>query len=283
MNLLLATLPDDAAQLPDWLERQLTGPDLPGVVAELIAVHGDRPASRSVRELLGPHKDAVLSGGLAVLPLTTIRTFLAHPRSLLELQELILESGSTYWDRRLTAPEITAAADRGRRRLGVALGWERLPEPAGAAMKWYRHPAVVALATAAAVLIAVYLTRPTGWGWNRPRIDSAGATASAHLMALADAAVEWKARPKNNPAALAQTLREMRDGCTRLLAAEHRQLAPPDRQWLAGKCLDWGRLLDQHLAELTANGKDWHEVRREADETVDRLIRALRERSEKTA
>jgi hypothetical protein len=70
----------------------------------------------------------------------------------------------------------------------------------------------------------------------------------------------------------------MRDGCTKVLAAKHEPLTLDDRAWLVERCVAWGTKLDKHLADLQT-GRSIEEVRREADETVDKLAQALRARA----
>jgi hypothetical protein len=283
MKLLLATLPDKPDALAGWLERHLAGPALGELAAELTAVHGSRPAPADARGLLGEGLGDVLQHGLSALPAATLRTFLRHPALLFELQEIVLTEGGPYWDRLLTDAEVRRAAERTGRRLRVSLGLDAPPPPGKhVRLRFYRRPWLVGLATAAAVLAAVYFGRAYleglgRWGWERPGLAAKGETPSAYLTALADAAAEWRERPKDDRDSFTRTLREMRDGCTRLLAADHPALGAPDRDWLAGKCRDWGGKLDRHLTDLQT-GKDWQAVRAEADETVEKLIKALRER-----
>jgi hypothetical protein len=146
----------------------------------------------------------------------------------------------------------------------------------------YRQPWFVSLVTAVVILGTIVLNRPPGpptWGWNRPGLLNRGDTGAEHLRALADAADEWQARPKRTAAELRRSLKEMRDGCTALLDAGHRQLAPEDRAWLADQCVTWGTRLDRLLADLQ-HGRPVDDVRREADETVEAIGQALRKRSE---
>src|SRR5687767_1355847 len=98
MKLIAMTIPDDPAELAGWLERRLVGLDLAALVAELSAIHGDRPsAAGELDALLGGHRDAVLNQGLSALPAAGLRELMRRPSVLLELQELILIDGGDYW------------------------------------------------------------------------------------------------------------------------------------------------------------------------------------------
>ena len=70
MKSIALEIPDEPAELADWLERHLVGPDLAALVAELEAVHGaDAPgASARLDEVLGDRGDAVMAQGLSALP-----------------------------------------------------------------------------------------------------------------------------------------------------------------------------------------------------------------------
>jgi len=143
----------------------------------------------------------------------------------------------------------------------------------------------------AAVLVAVVLydrarpgpqvsvtTAPSGWGWNRPGALPRDVPPAEYLNKLADAASEWFKKRSDDPAALAKRLAEFRQGCSVLMLSEHRPLSPDDRTWLVLKCRTWAAKLDAHLAGVEA-GEDPSKVRAEADETIDKMIRALRERA----
>src|SRR5688500_17600804 len=98
MNLVVATIPEDPAELADWLERRLVGLELDGLVAELTAIHRPAASGLSVRELLGPKLEQVRESGLACLSRDQLRQLLTRPALLLDLQEEILSKGGTYWD-----------------------------------------------------------------------------------------------------------------------------------------------------------------------------------------
>jgi DNA-directed RNA polymerase specialized sigma24 family protein len=276
---VLPTLPEDPAELAGWLDRQVTGPDLGLLIDELSVVHGPIPATTDLTSVLGPDRSAVLARGLGALSENHLRTLLRHPALLAELQDVVAEAGEPYWDELFDHPTLARIARDARERLAEALRRPaRPPRP-----PIYLRPWFVALATAAVVLMTVVLEKPPTpkpWGWNSPRAVNRGETAAEHLTALAAAAAEWHARPRQTPAELRRALREMRDGCTAVLAADHRALPSEDRTWLADRCVSCGTKLDRHLADLQA-GRPADEIRVEADETVDKLIQALRTRAER--
>ena len=63
-----------------------------------------------------------------------------------------------------------------------------------------------------------------------------------------------------------------------LIFSPHRPLSREDRIWLVEKCRLWAARLDYHL-ELLENGADAEKVRDDADATVGKLIKALRDRA----
>jgi hypothetical protein len=167
----------------------------------------------------------------------------------------------------------------------------------GARVRWYRHPAFVGLATAAAVLLAVRaydaryrgsgvvqppVVAATGWGWAKPDALPQDLTAPAYFNRLADAAQEWFNKQPEDAVTLAQRIGELRQGCSVLIFAEHRPLGAEDRVWLVEKCRSWAAKLDDQRVALEAGGKP-EEVRAATDEVVQKLVVALRARADQTA
>jgi hypothetical protein len=164
---------------------------------------------------------------------------------------------------------------------------------------------MVSLATAAGVLLAVYLehkvresfrpgtsvegpervavkhdsTPPPLWGWGKPEILADDLSPTAYLSQLADAATDWSKKRPEDAARLARRLGEFRQGCSRLIFATHKPLSPPDRAWLVQRCQAWGRQLDQ-LLEAVEGGQAIAQVRDETDILVQDIARELRARAE---
>jgi hypothetical protein len=297
MILYALDIPDDPARLPGWLERHLVGMHLAELVAELSAAHaGPVSEGTTLQEALGAHLESVLEEGLGRVPPQTLQQLLREPRLLLDLQEVIFACGEAYWDR--VAQQTPAGRDRvarGRRRLDAFLAAERGGHgPATLPFRptrWYRRPLFVSLATAAAVLLAIFAyhhhgPRPEqpagGWGWNRPGAMPDSLTASAYLENLADGAGEWfKKRPESAPE-IAARVADFRKGCSTLIFAAHKPLAEDDRKWLVERCRAWAETIDKHLTELEA-GEDPLRVRQDMDATVRTLINKIRERAQALA
>jgi hypothetical protein len=210
-------------------------------VAELTAVHGPAPAgSPGFDRLLGPYLAAVRERGLSVLPQTLLRQLLTQPSLLLALQGHVLSEGGPYWDRLLQGdPGLDGMIERGRRRLeavvasGGAVRVRSPDRPTVPRSPWYARPWLVSLATAAAVLLAVGVwngvrpSRPAvavAWGWDRPGALPQDVSADVYLSALADGAEQWFNKRPETAEALARRILQFRQGCSRLLLAEH---APP--------------------------------------------------------
>jgi hypothetical protein len=62
----------------------------------------------------------------------------------------------------------------------------------------------------------------------------------------------------------------------------HAPLGSTDKEWLAERCRKWSGKFDEHLAALE-RGADAKQVRHAADDTVKKLVAALRERSSQPA
>jgi hypothetical protein len=84
--------PDDS---PGVIEDYLIGPDLPTLVAELEERRGGTAPPAPLPEAIVAR---ILSGGLAALTDEEFATLLAAPRTLLDVQKLVLLHGGDYWD-----------------------------------------------------------------------------------------------------------------------------------------------------------------------------------------
>lgn len=142
-------------------------------------------------------------------------------------------------------------------------------------------------AAAAALLIGFFLGDrfgfqssqvASGWGWQRPGVFAPVGTQQDYLNHLADSAEEWFKQRPETPAALARRIAEFREGCTALLLAEHPPLTAETRAWLRERCGVWAGKLDTHRNGLEA-GQPVQPIRDAADETVRKLIQALRTRA----
>ncbi len=295
MNLVVATIPDNPVELASWLERRLAGLELDALVAELTALHRPGPDDTNLEQLLGPLLETIYRDGLSCLPREVLSRLLTRPALLLELQDRVLLHGGPYWDEvARSIPALQLLVERGAQRLpGTApLPPRAQPMPAVPALPWYRRAWVASLATAATVLLAVASwlwfrpaqqpAGPTAWGWDRPGALREDSAPGDYLNGLAGAAQEWSRQRPETPQALARRIGQMRQGCSTLILAEHRPLKAEDRKWLVERCRAWAARFDRHLADLEA-GKDALEVRREMDQTVERLVQALRERARRAA
>jgi hypothetical protein len=301
MNLQALDIPEDPAQLPAWIERQLTGFDLARLVAELTAVHGAAQGSTpDLDDVLGKHKWLILTQGLGVLPADRLREFLRHPRLLLDLQELVFREGGAYWSETAPDAEHGSRIERGAGRLQTFLAGQEpraaVTTPLRPRRRWYQRSWAASLATAAALLAAFAAyehLRPqpapiierlppdaVAWGWNKPAAMANDATPAAYLNQLADEAGEWFHKRPTEAAELAQRISEFREGCSRLIFAAHRPLPPQERQWLVENCRTWGRKLDKKLVALES-GQNVLEVRDETDALIQELMGALREQAKK--
>jgi hypothetical protein len=293
-------IPEETAELPQWLEAHLLGIDLAPLVAELSAVRWEQPTGTStLEEILGDRLKDLLADGLSVLPTETLKQLLREPTLLLELQVRVVFEGGPYWDAyRQRSHDVDELSDHVWRRVrsfveadGPDATDAVVTRPAEPRVSWYRHPLIVSLATAAAVVVALQNWQPAtpppvavapGWGWDRPGAIPSDVPADVYLTQLADAAQDWFKKRPETPAALAKRIAQFRQGCSTLILAEHRPLSPEDRQWLVEKCRAWAAKLDTHLADAEA-GRDVIDVRTEADETINKLITAMRARATKPA
>lgn len=283
-------IPDDTTQLAAWLERHLVGMHLADLAAELTAVHGQTPGP-ALDQILGPRGDSILTQGLSVLQPMALRSLLRHPDRLLELQERILVEGGAYWDRLADRDEELADLDRRvATRVLVNVG-NGAVSPSSRQRPSWTAPWVVSLATAAAVLLAVFVARPflsrtpvvdhtgtavaTTWGWSSPFAGPAPANASEYLVRRADQAQEWFNKRPEDRLGVATRINEFRQGCSTLIVSEHPLLAAADQKWLVEKCRAWAEKFDEQLRALES-GTDPMKVRDSMDTVTNKLIDALK-------
>lgn len=303
MKIHALEIPDERKDQLHWLENYLAGIDLSHLVSELRVVH-DSPGFVSLDEIMGDQLPEVLESGLSSLEDWRLRLLLRNPECLFELQEQILLEGSAYWQQlskgqtvdvdtgfdslRLAETMNTGVAER---TMEAAVSRPTVSWDANRSGSWYRHPLVVSLATAAAILMVAgalkYIQRDHGqagiamnqpWGWDRPGALALERTPVAYINRLADSAEEWFDQRPETVGQLATRLVEMRKACSTLILAEHPSLGDEDRRWLKGKCRLWAETLDSHLIAVE-DGRSVSEVREAADRTVTQLVSALRERA----
>jgi hypothetical protein len=146
MSIILTTIPESSADWPAWLDRQLMQFRLVDLIEELQLLSStpntetmsgtSANASQTevaVAELtLADIADAeqmnqVLESGTSAFSVTQFQLLFGHPELLLELQQWILESGSEFWQRFESSPEMQAMSDRILQRLKLSCICARLP------------------------------------------------------------------------------------------------------------------------------------------------------------
>ncbi len=313
MPIPILDIPDKPAELATWIEQQLVGLHLGRVIAELTIVHEPEPTSRpGLEHLLGPHQTNVLSDGLKVLPAETLGTLLTHPELLSELQQLVLSSGSEYWENlQAKNPEVAAWVRSHPLTFGPEGPVISRGQPSGSEAVerrgdlqphqrrrglWTVAAASAITAVAAAALIAVWLGRaeveapqqpdgpavaekPAPWGWNKPDAF-AGQDRQEILQHLEDGAAEWSNKTPTNADQLSRRLTAFRKGCKRLEEAEL-PLSDQERGWLRSRCRGWGATAESLIADLE-QGRPLSEVQGDADKLMMDIRKALQVRREDT-
>jgi hypothetical protein len=279
-------IPETQRELVAWLESHLLGMQLGDLVSELQAVHGTRANSPTLEQVCGGKLANVLQYGLGTLEIARLRQLLEHPQLLLSLQDEIVQHGGEHWMQRpLRREEEVALASQWKLLESVMSPPIVAPAPPATQRGWFGRAAIAAVLSAAATLTIAFSLRDRlipapapGWGWEKPGALAVNLPPREYLNHLAEAAQDWfKKRPENAPD-LARRVAQFRQGCSTLILAEHAALAPADRDWLRERCRAWATKLDAHLAAIEA-GEDVASVRTAADETVNKLIKAIRDRA----
>lgn len=311
MNLILTTLPDDPAEARRWLDRQLVSTHLPQLAGELAACHDaspaedsteDRATDRTAQQVIGEPYSQVLDAGTSVLSDESLAELLTHPELLLSLQADVLTAGGSYWQTIVADESELARRQAGKKQLASWLAEQTSSlsadvPPANLASK---HPQqqgsrrlLNVLALAASLLIAGWIghqtaapptvapaapTNAIAWGWAKPDALNTTLDRDAYLQSLASAAEAWSKKRPDTPEALAKRISEFRQGCSRLILADHRPLPEADATWLKEKCLAWAKKIDAHLLVLETTG-GVATARTAMDTTVEKLVLALRNRT----
>lgn len=161
MKLHTLEIPDDPILLAEWLEGHLMGLQLGPLVTELEVLGGtDKETTHSLHAIPDEQLSIVLQLGLRSLAREQLRQLLRQPRSLLELQRLVLEEGGTYWD---TVPRSSKQEQNSRqtwRHVERTLAASASPGqtvPSSAHRAWYLAGVGWLAATAAAIALCVFV------------------------------------------------------------------------------------------------------------------------------
>lgn len=306
MPLHFLDIPDDAARLTNWLEVHLTGDSLGELVAELLSVHPEQSQSQAtLDQTIGPKLSSVMSKGLSALSEPEVRKLIRNPHLLLDLQERIFIEGGDYWLARVPLPGESDALGR---------AWSKLPDDvtrlSRTAAKGTKVTSAAATPPAARSLVGAWigsltlaaaafvgglllrdqvpglippaLVAQSSCGWTQPGAFDSTLSREDYLKSLADGAAKWTTVKHDSRDSLALGINQFRQGCTRLLLAEHTPLPADDKAWLLERCHAWAKTLDGLLTDLESGG-DIQAIGLAADATINKLVGALRKRAETTA
>ena len=302
MNPLALELPEDQSLWATWLDHQVVGPDLRLLVRQwevLAGVTSELSSERSSEEswdqrLVSQFTDQlpkILANGLGALSQDELQRFLRQPRLLLALQEQVFMTGGPYWERLSRSEshveETSGISSNVRTAVRELVRSEGATEHRGhvsSAMEKNRTQTssrsplrtVLMLATlAASALIAVFLMQPRNQGrfFDRKGLVVSSLESREFTKSLAVAIRDdWDADSPD--AEFRNQLRSLRDSCERLLAADLHQLSPAVAQDLKTRCRKWQASFSEMLDALDT-GRPVSQVRQEANQLVDRLVRVL--------
>ncbi|MEZ6066015.1 MAG: hypothetical protein R3B90_09970 [Planctomycetaceae bacterium] len=284
---------------------------------------GSEAAAASLTQVLGAQRQAVLDRGLAALSPEQLRSLLRQPRLLPRLQEELFIHGGPHWDRVARASEHQQLVYRGWERVSAGTATLLQTQSVGGGTPARRQTLARFASIAALLLLGLFgwwqfqgpganrvdnaagdglaqqrpispppevpvdptptvSPAPTGWGWNKPGALEGDVPAADYLRQLADGGQAWFNKRPESAADLKTRLEQFRKGCQTLIDAQHPQLAVADRDWLRERCGAWAGKIDEHIAAIDS-GADVQAVRDAADETVNKLVNALRQKAETLA
>lgn len=290
MNLVAFDLPDKTKEIREWLETQLTGPNISHVAAQFSAVHKDQGQKRSLDDVCGELWSKILRDGLAGLRPVQLAQLLTQPSLLLELQERLLLEGGEFWQQRFQHHKEEQENDRIKEYLldqiqKVNTASVSVQRQTDYMKISFQKSVILGFISTALVLIAVFLNQQPakpGWGWDRPEVLIADIPADQYLNQLADSANEWFNKPTETKVELLTRLQQFRHGCETLIKAPHPQLSQEDRTWLIERCQAWAAKLDDQITALD-HGADLKSADAAANALINKLIKALRKRAQTIA
>ena len=280
MKSTMFEIPEDHAEWPEWLERQVVSKELGRLVAELEAFE-DSSSSATLQEICGDQLSDVLSSGLRGLSTKKLGSLLRHPQSLLELQEQAFIACSEYWDGLLADDEkrdpyvestvVPATASKRARSTGNPLK--------------NRIGTLVALAAGLLLAIGVWQVMSLGDGWGLARVAalSPDLDDAEYLAELADLADQWGNKVPATEAALVDRLKQFRAGCSALQNSPMSQLANSDRLWLKERCQKWTDRIDVLIGEVDSGSKTFGDGLQDANQIAGDMQSALRAKSRELA
>jgi hypothetical protein len=281
-------LPEDKSQWPAWFEHQLLGSDLRLLVRQMELLAGQTnplPDGITWEELLRVEFSdllpKILSSGLSSLSPGDLQRLIQKPRLLLALQECVFTDGGEYWRnfRRSDASAQSVKSHQDRfvqevERKTVMLATSR--ESIGSTGSTLKTLLFVA-SLAATILLAVFFLRPASNGryFARAGLLTTAAKGNDFCKTLASAVREdWE--PNATDAVFRRQLQDLKDSCERLIDAKLPQLDAKVASDLRTRCTKWQSSLSDMLVQIDS-GLPVADVRREANELVDRLVNVLGE------
>lgn len=309
MSLLTFDLLNGQTDVVVWLENQLTGENLPDVVAELVGWNVSPSQAASLNELLGDQVSQILDVGLTE---AQARKLLSAPRLLIELQEQICVKGGAYWQNAGAIGESGFSSGMGTSippNLDRVLGFleSQVPEipvseiPVSEVKQSNHRPnrsgilrwapqllAMVLLIGFAALLFnrggEVKTALNNDWGLNDLKQLREISNGPDFLDSVAVAMSDWNRKPPVDAREGAIRIQQLIDGCQNLIAAEELARSPLDpesQKWLHTKCTAWIGKFSEELALINQKPDAWPEVSEHMKTKVDKAVSTMREQAAK--
>lgn len=293
MKPIISEIPDDHEQLAQWLEPILVGPDLRSLVSELSAIHPDSPINSNMKSILGSNLESVLQKGLHSLDATSISRLINEPISLLELQERVLTHGGTYWREIVQRQEsLHATIERTRTAIKEHVDKPRVAtrRPAGRTDSSSRR--TMLLSIAAGILLTATVgyalmvwsssntTAVASWGWLADDAMPSELTPSEYLNKLSRGAEAWFVKRPRDQAGIENRINEFKQGCEKLIAAEHSNLSADQQSWLKQRLQTCLNDVEQQLAKFDSSDVQPLKIRSSVDNIIRDVIQDLKDQAE---
>jgi|GEM_PF-6656866 len=282
MSLLITTIPKDPNEWATWLEGHLFGRQLQNLIAEMLQTLplGEHP---TLAELISANQlKQVRELGLQVLDGGEILSLMGSPRALLELEEVILGEGSSYWDSHLFESSDGTLQTRARTvaRDTIKQYWTHGNQNAPTPQPKRTISAVYYLAGLAAMLLISFVYLPARPGFTgilgNPKLIGHNATSPSDFfkdMAMSCDAWFVHSEHVKSEGELLPLLAKLSKNFDALI--ESNPLQQAEKAWFTAKCRAWQSKVDGVILDLRSKKTSVKDGRDRANLIVEKMKNAL--------
>ena len=304
MKLVALDMPDNHEELPQWLERQLVGPNLRELVAQLTVIHQGAPLQGEFNEVFKGKRSRILEAGLSALEQHQITALLTNPKLLLDMQIFVFSRGGSFWEqlledspgqlsdgfneqlfKKLTGQNVQATNDLAEPTLSTNTNSPATKTQNQIKRKksrpWVSN--VISALLAASIVVALfsaYLFYFQTSGTSQIAFFSELPAATSvdekiYLASFNTDAQKWFDYQPQSAEQLKSHILNLVDGCDRVIAGDHDALDQQTKSWLVEKCSAWRNNFVNKLVAVNREPAKYAQIRSEMDAAVRKMIKTV--------